>query len=207
VPKSKKTAPSGSKRRVKIRRKGAAPAVDPAIAYAIAQAVEAQDIEGVRKIVLDHEAQMHHLRNILFDLMIIFREEHRNADSVVTKRRFAVHIKKVRDTLEQNVPDFKQYHKNANEIDDLNELTEDDLEELDSDPDYFDVDVAALIREAADDAARREGEAEQDPETSAEDMMDEMLERASEEAGEEWTGGPRSHPRTRARPPRGRPRR
>ena len=56
MPKAKESAPSGSKRRVKIRRKGAAPDVDPAIAYAIATAVEAQGIEELRKIVIGQEA-------------------------------------------------------------------------------------------------------------------------------------------------------
>lgn len=197
MPKKKKTAPSGSKRRVKIRRKGAEPAVDPAIAYAIAQAIEAQEFEKLREIVLEHEAQMHHLRNILFDLMIIFREEHYKASDVVSKRRFAEHIQKISATLNTNVPDFKPYHKNANEIDDL------DAEEHELEPDFA-VDIEAMIREAADDAARSEGESEEIPiGVVQEDLMDEMLERASEDMDEPqpFIRGERRHPRSSSRQP------
>lgn len=193
MPKADKSAPPGSKRRVTVRRKGAAPEVDPAIAYAIAQAIEAQEFEKVREIALAHEAQLHTLRVILFDLLIIFREEHYKAGDVVSKKRFAEHIAKVRATLEQNVPEFKAHHKNANDIDDLDANTQeqDEFGMTFTDPEGGLVDIAELVRQAAEDAEAREGEDE------IGDMMDEMLERASEEAGEEWTSEPRPHPRSR----------
>jgi hypothetical protein len=202
VPDKKKTAPAGSKRRVKIRRKSAVPDIDPAIAYAIAAAVEAQDIEGVREIVLKHEAQMHTLRVILFDFMIIFREEHYKARDVVSKKRFAEHIRKISATLEQNVPGLKQYHGDQNDIDDLDANESVDVDDLFSP----EVDVASLIRQAADEAQQREepgaeGEAELPPELTDEEtnFLDEMMERVSEETDDE---GPRRHPRTQSRAPR-----
>lgn len=201
--KAKESAPSGSKRRVTVRRKGAVPDIDPAIAYAIAAAVEAQDLDRIREIVLKHEAQMHTLRIILFDLLIIFREEHYKAKDVVSKKRFAEHIAKVRATLEQNVPEFKAYHEDANDVDDLDAHTEQDQFMDES------IDIAALVQQAADDAAEREGEDEDEPPDLTPDIIDEMLERASEEVDTPSpydAGARRPHPRSRARSPR-RPRR
>jgi hypothetical protein len=194
VPKADKTAASGSKRRVKIRRKSAAPGIDPAVAYAIGQAIESLELNALKDLVVAHDAQMHALRIILFDLMIIFREEHYNARDAVTKNRFARHIDKIRATLEANVPEFRGYHGNANDIDDLDAAT--------GDYEDFGLDIEELVRQRGDDG----------PDTEEEDMdlIDEMLERASEEVeAPEWTlpEAPRRHPRTASRQPARRRRR
>lgn len=214
MPKKKKTAPSEPKRRVKIHRKGAAPPIDPAIVYAIAQAVEAQGIEALRQAVVKHEAQMHTLRVILFDMLIIYREEHYKASDVVTKKRFATHIRKIRNTLEQNVMELRKFHDDPGDIDDLDAAASVDLDEEGfTDENGVPIDVAALIRQVGDNAVDAgEIEAGAVPNILGEvgDLMDEMLERASEETDETddaGGNGPRRHPRTQSRAPRGRPRR
>lgn len=204
MPNKKKTAASGSKRRVTVRRKGAAPDIDPAIAYAIATAVEAQDIEGLRKIVLEHEAQMATLRVVLFDFLIIFREEHYRAKDVVSKKRFATHIGKLRATLEANVPELKQYHQNQNDVDDLDATESVDIDDIDFENMFGD--VAETVREIAAESVRREGEDESVPigvVPMDDDLMDEMLERASEETDDAGGNGPRRrrHPFTQSRQP------